>query len=149
MADRITNERLNDALIDLGRSLLQYAGESWPWTSEDEAGERETVQRLVAEQRETVLQLATLLDERAHRITYGQYPSDYTSLHYVALDYLLDQLAAQQQSLAEELSATAAELAGDEPARAAVAAAAEQAAQHQRELEGLIAQRNSPTAAAT
>lgn len=147
MADRINNERLNDALIDLGRSLLQYAGESWPWTSADEVGERAAVEKMVAEQRETVLQLAELLNERAHRITYGQYPSEYTSLHYVALDYLLDQLASQQQSLAEELSATAADLKSDEHAHAIVTAAAEQAARHQRELEGLIAQRKSPAAA--
>ena len=147
MADRINNERLNDALIDLGRSLLQYAGESWPWTSQDEAGEREAVERMVAEQRATVLQLAELLDERAHRITYGQYPSEYTSLHYVALDYLLDQLASQQQSLAEELTATAAGLTDDEHAHAIVTAAAEQAARHQRELEALIAQRKSPAVA--
>jgi uncharacterized membrane-anchored protein YhcB (DUF1043 family) len=144
-----TNERLNDVLIDLGRSLLQYVGESWPWTSDEEAAERDAVERMVAEQRDTVLQLAALLDDRKHRITYGQYPSDYTSLHYVALDYLLDQLAGEQRTLVKELSAAAEELASDGEARDLVAAAAEQAARHQRELEALIARRNAPAAAAT
>jgi hypothetical protein len=137
----LSSERLNDLLIDVGRSLLQYVGESWPWTSEDEEGERATVERIVAEQRATVLELATLLDERAHRTTYGQYPSEYTSLHYVALDYLLDQLVDQQQSLAAELGAAADEAAGDDAVHAVIAAAAEQARRHAGELAGLAAGR--------
>jgi hypothetical protein len=72
----LPSDRLNDLLIDVGRSLLQYVGESWPWTSEDEADVGTSVQRIVAEQRDTVLQLAELLDSRGHRIAYGQYPSE-------------------------------------------------------------------------
>ncbi|MFO1095562.1 MAG: hypothetical protein U0992_20005 [Planctomycetaceae bacterium] len=135
------SDRLNDLLIDLGRSLLQYVGESWPWASEEEAAEQTAVERMVAEQRETVLQFAALLDERGHRIAYGQYPSEYTSLHYVALDYLLDQLLDDQQYLADELTAAALESGDDEAARHVISAAADQAAGHHRELQELIAKR--------
>lgn len=132
----LPSDRLNDLLIDVGRSLLQYVGESWPWTSEDEADVGTSVQRIVAEQRGTVLQLAELLDSRGHRIAYGQYPSEYTSLHYVALDYLLDQLVAQQQDLAAELAGAAEEAAGDEEAHALLSSAADQARRHADELAG-------------
>jgi hypothetical protein len=137
----LSSDRLNDMLIDVGRSLLQYVGESWPWTSEDECDIRAAVERMVAEQRDTVLQIAMLLDERGHRITCGQYPSDYTSLHYVALDYLLDQLIAEQQDLAGELAGAVEEAAGDEEAHALLSAAAEQARCHANELAALAAGR--------
>jgi len=139
----LPSDRLNDLLIDVGRSLLQYVGESWPWTSEDEADVGASVVRIVAEQRATVLQLAELLDARAHRIAYGQYPSEYTSLHYVALDYLLDQLALQQQDLAAELSVAVADAAGDDEAHSLLTAAAEQARRHADELSALAAGRKS------
>jgi hypothetical protein len=90
-----------------------------------------------------VLQLATLLDDRGHRITYGQYPSDYTSLHYVALDYLLAQIAAQQQDLASELAGAATDAEGDEAAHAVLSAAAEQARRHVNELSALAAGRKA------
>jgi len=139
----LPSDRLNDLLIDVGRSLLQYVGESWPWSSEDESDIHTAVERMVAEQHDTVLQIAGLLDERGHRITYGQYPSDYTSLHYVALDYLLDQLIAQQQDLAGELSGVVEEAAGDEAAHALLSAAADQARRHAVELAALAAGRKS------
>jgi hypothetical protein len=139
----LPSDRLNDLLIDVGRSLLQYVGESWPWTSEDEADVRIAVETMVAEQRDTVLQLAGLLDDRAHRIIYGQYPSEYTSLHYVALDYLLEQLARQQQDLASDFADAAEESAGDEIALALLTHAADQARRHADELARLVATRKS------
>ncbi|MBL8851280.1 MAG: hypothetical protein JNG89_16480 [Planctomycetaceae bacterium] len=137
------SDQLNDLQIDLGRSLLQYVGESWPWTGEDETSERTVLERIIAEQKATVLQFATLLDERKHRIAYGQYPSDYTSLHYVALDYLLAQLVGQQRDLAADLSAAVDDAAGDNEAQSLLKAAAEQAGRHADELAALAAGRKS------
>ena len=137
------SDQLNDLLIDLGRSLLQYVGESWPWTGEEETAERATLERIVAEQKATVLQFATLLDERKHRIAYGQYPSDYTSLHYVALDYLLSQLVMQQRDLAADLSAAGKDAAGDEDVQPLLTSAADQARRHADELAALAAGRKS------
>lgn len=139
----LANDRLNDVLIEAARSLLQYVGESWPWTSDEEADERATVERIVAEQRETVQRLAELLDARGHLINWGSYPSEYTSLHYVALDYLLDQLVAEQQSLEDTFAAAALEAHGDAEAEQFLTGAAAQAARHRRELEALIAGRQS------
>ena len=54
----VSNFRLNDLLIDLGRSLVQYAGESWPWAPREEADEQAVVERIVAAQRESAHRVA-------------------------------------------------------------------------------------------
>ncbi|MCA9054969.1 MAG: hypothetical protein KDA75_14105 [Planctomycetaceae bacterium] len=117
MTDTASCARLNDLLVDLGRSLLQYAGEAWPWTSTTDAGElRSVVSRLGAFQRESVAAVAHLLDGEGHPIDFGVYPDEYTSLHYVSLRYLLDQLIVNEQALVEECRAVTSELEPNSPA---------------------------------
>jgi hypothetical protein len=106
----VTNSRLNDLLIDLGRSLLQYAGEAWPWTAAFDSGAaRQVIEQLGAEQRKSVEQIAKLLQERHHTVDFGVYPDEYTSLHYVSQRYMLDQLIVNERSLVEECDALARE----------------------------------------
>jgi hypothetical protein len=93
--------KLNDLLVDLGRSLLQYADESWPWSRSTDA-ERE-VRALAAQQREHVARLAELLAERGWPIDFGGYPTDYTDLHFLSLDFFLPRLAEAQASVVAEL----------------------------------------------
>lgn len=99
----MTNARLNDLLIDLLRSLIQYANEAWPWTADEAAVKAHgVIEEIGAEQRRSVQQIVNLLDERRHPVDFGVYPDEYTSLHYVSLDYLLDQLLVNQRALVEE-----------------------------------------------
>lgn len=141
MADLISNHRLNDLLIDLGRSLLQYVGESWPWTGYDEAGEQAAINTLVAEQKTSVQAIAELLVEREHFIDPGSYPTEYTSLHYVALDYLLNQLVQDQRELVEECAAASGEAHDDPEAGPLLAHIADQSVAHLKTLEELAAKR--------
>lgn len=97
------NGKLNQVLIDLGRSLLQYVGEAWPWTSPGHDADRAALDQLVARQKEQVARLTDLLLERGWQIDFGQYPVEYTDLHYVALDYLLGQLLVNEEGLVVEL----------------------------------------------
>ena len=145
MTDLIANHRVNDLLIDMGRSLLQYVGESWPWTGADAAGEKEVIDRLVAEQRQSVGRLAELLSRRGQVVNYGTYPTNYTSLHFVALDYLLDQLLAEQQELvvATDRIADIAFAQVDPEATELLAEIRDEAARHLRELEQLVKARKS------
>ena len=99
--------------------MLQYVGESWPWTRFDAGTERETIGRLVARQQEQVARLTSLLSIRRWTIDFGTYPTDYTDLHFVALDYLLAQLIESGRAFAVELEQTAATL-QDEQAAALV-----------------------------
>jgi hypothetical protein len=141
--DYIPNERLNELLILLGRSLLQYVGESWPWTAEHETQPREVINRLVAEQQESVAQIAEFLDERGHRITYGSFPTEYTSLHYAALDYLLTRLIADQREIFEEVGEARLEAEGDYDAELLLTGVSEQARRHLTELEQLARDREA------
>jgi hypothetical protein len=89
--------KLNDLLVDLGRSLLQYADESWPWATTAEATAEREVRALAARQRENVSQLADLLADRGWPIDFGGYPTDYTDLHFLSLDYLVGELVRHQK----------------------------------------------------
>lgn len=118
MTDSAACVRLNDLLINLGRSLLQYAGEAWPWSAARDGGDlRATVDRLRGMQGESVRALAELLAGEGHPVDFGVFPDEYTSLHYVSLRYLIEQLVANEQAIAAECRAVAAELEPRSPAR--------------------------------
>lgn len=107
-------DRLNDLVVDLGRSLLQYAQEAWPWTSAtDSDALHDVVNRVAREQQESVRELAEFLDAAGVPVDFGVYPFEYTSLHYVSLRYLLDQLVVNAEALTQECQAAAREAADD------------------------------------
>lgn len=131
-------DRLNDLLVDLGRSLLQYAQEAWPWTSATDSGQlRDIVQRLATEQQESVRELAEFLDANGYAVDFGVYPDEYTSLHYVSLRYLLDQLIVNAEALTQECQAAAREAMDDPDAGPLLARVAAREAAGLAELRAL------------
>ena len=107
MSENDTNHRLNGLLIDLEKSLLQYVGECWPWTSAHGRSIREDVQELVARQQSDATRLAQFLIERDHPLESGAYPTEYTRLHYTALAFLLGELDRNQSAIASRVQAVA------------------------------------------
>ncbi|WP_166819966.1 hypothetical protein [Thalassoroseus pseudoceratinae] len=99
MANSELHAHVNRLLIDLHRSLLQYVGECWPWTDNKSAEERAIIADLVVRQRRQIEQLADYLRESDWLTDFGSYPTEYTNLHYVALDYLLNQLVESEVAL--------------------------------------------------
>jgi hypothetical protein len=93
--------KLNDVLIDLGRSLLQYAAEGSLW-SRTAAGTAR-LQQLAQRQASHVARLAELLNGRNLPVDFGGFPTAYTDLHFVSLEYLLPQLIREQQEQVIEL----------------------------------------------
>ena len=91
----IPSAQLNALLIQIHRSLLQYVGEIWPWGSDVAA--QATVTRVVAEEQELTSRLSLLLEQRGHWLEWGVYPTNFTGLHYVSLDYLLKRLTVLQR----------------------------------------------------
>lgn len=142
-ANSISNNRLNDLLIDVGRSLLQYTSECWPWASAGEADTQRALDQMAAEQRDVVAALVDLLAERGHAIDFGTYPTEYTSLHYVAVDYLLSQLVANQQSVLKECEAAAAATAADDVAKSLLDDIVVSERKHLDDLRKLEAQRGT------
>lgn len=100
------NSLLNQLLINLCRSLLQYAGEAWPWIRLEDTWEREKVEELVARQQRGIGRLAELLAERDWPVDFGSYPTEYSDLNYIALDYLIEQLIANEEALIADLEET-------------------------------------------
>ena len=121
MAASALHDRLNDLLVDLRKSLLQYSQEAWPWSGQSGAEDvRQTLNRLAAEQEQSVADLVELLDSRGHAIDFGTYPDEYTSLHYVSVEYLLDQLTIHTTSLIEAYQSVPSEVAEDQEVSALV-----------------------------
>jgi hypothetical protein len=104
---------LNDVLIALHRSLLQYTSEAWPRTTAASAAALEAISVLAAEQAETVDRLTELLRDRGYPVSFSTYP-DFSRFNYVSLDYLLKQLIKDQQQVVAACEVAARELA-DEP----------------------------------
>jgi hypothetical protein len=106
MSNPATYSALNQLLIDLARSLLQYVGECWPWSGSATQDAQRKIEELVEIQKQQVGELAELLDDAGWTIDKGSYPTEYTDLHYVALSFLLDQLIQNQRELVDEAKRT-------------------------------------------
>lgn len=119
MAQIQHNALLNGMLVSLGRSLLQYTSECWPWVGVTETETQSVIDHLAGLQRQEVAAIAELLDERDWPVDFGTYPTDYTDLHFVALDFLLTRMIAGEQSLVADLE-EAAHTSVDDPQAAQV-----------------------------
>jgi hypothetical protein len=106
------NQRLNDVLIVICRSLLQFAAEAWPWTRETSNGALTDVDGLIAAQKTRIEKLSDLLDGRRWTIDFGAYP-DFTDLYYLSLEFVLPHLVANQQAVVKEIEAALPQCAGD------------------------------------
>lgn len=103
MRENVTTEQLSQLLVDLNRSLLQYAIDVWPWSSGKSADDvRNTIIRVASHQRVSVARLAEYLDAQGVRIDLGVFPDEYTSLHFVSVTYLVNQMLENQRELVAE-----------------------------------------------
>jgi len=93
--------KLNDLLVDLHYSLLQYVAETSPWSQKPQAAS--TVEQLAAQQQRHVARLVDLLRMRNWSIDFGTYPSEYTDLQYLSVEFFLPRLIAAQSAVVSEL----------------------------------------------
>ena len=107
MTNLPTESAINEVLIGLGRSFLQYVAESWPWVDESDRTIEEQVQVLAARQRQDVGELVQLLIGREWPIDFGTFPTEYTDLHFISLSTLFDWLQNGQRQIADRLAGTA------------------------------------------
>lgn len=112
----MTPQHLNKLFVLLHRSLLQYVGECWPWAA-DSGRDVETlaaVKGLVAKQKHDESLLSAPLSESGWPIDFGGYPTAFTDLQYLSLNYLLKQVVKCQTEIVAALD-TAAKSAADSP----------------------------------
>jgi hypothetical protein len=139
-----SNQALNQVLITLHRSLPAYLSFADPWVAYGNEEPRRILTRMVADKEQFVARLTALLDARRHTIDFGEFPMDFTSLHDVSLEYLLNQLVEHQRRDVQTIEATLGQLAGDAEGRALVEEILASSRRHLHSLESLTRQ---PTAA--
>jgi hypothetical protein len=98
LIDRQAYLLLQDVIRREGRSFLQYAGESFPWSAAKDKNLVERVRRLVAEERDGAARLSRFLAKNHLTPPYlGAYPAYFTSYNYLSVDKLLPLLVVHQK----------------------------------------------------
>lgn len=101
------DEQLNSLLVELNRSLLQYAFECWPYvTAGDPAADK--LRELAVIQQTDVGVLVDVLLERQWPIDFGTYPTEYTALQYNSIPSMVGPLKKSQQIALAKLDEVAA-----------------------------------------
>lgn len=98
--------RLNNVLIQMARSFLQYVAESWPWVSTETASVESQVRVLAARQRQDVSELAAFLAGREHFIDFGSFPTEYTDQQFLSLQALIGRMKASHQLVCSRIANT-------------------------------------------
>jgi hypothetical protein len=119
MANVQHNAKLNQLMIDIGRSLLQYVGHCSSWTSRSETAIADEFRSLVETQQHHVAELAELLTERRWTVDYGGFPATFTDLHFLSLKYLMKIIVVNQRAVLTELE-EASHICVDDPEAAAL-----------------------------
>lgn len=139
MPDPSHNARLNAALVRVYRSLLQYVDECWPWAAHDESAEQRAVRDMAHQQRGFVSGLVDLLAERGWAIDFSNFPTEFTDLHYVSLDYLVGKLIADETDLISFLEQSRSAITGDPSAAALLTHLIDAERRHVAKLRDLAA----------
>ena len=98
------NLRLIHRLIEMGStSLLQYVSEAVPWSADSAHVAIDQVCAIAREERAEVVRLTRQLQKRHLDLPkMGSFPSQFTTINYVTIDYLLPRLIAEgQRDIAE------------------------------------------------
>jgi hypothetical protein len=74
------------------RSLAQYLGESWPWTRRKHGAAQDLLRAIIDDERRWAARLADLIEQAGGVPAPGNYPTEFTELHYLALGFMLDRL---------------------------------------------------------
>src|SRR5438270_13964645 len=100
--DAASLQVLQEVLRREGRSVLQYVGDAFPWTTTDRTESLDRLQEIIHEERDALARLGQFL-YRNHAVppAPASYPVSFTTLNFVSLDLILKRLIAfQEQSLA-------------------------------------------------
>jgi len=139
VSDGATHHTLEALVRRLGRSLLQYLSEAYPWTTTSDSPILSEVKRMAEEERDLAAKLSRFLAMRRHTVAYlGAFPSSFTTLNFVALEFVLPKLVQFERSSLEALEKDLAAL-KDQEARKQAENILTLQQRHLHELEALAA----------
>ncbi len=106
---------LNNVLISLSRSFLQYVAESSPWVRLEATSVEHQIQVLASRQRQHVAEIVHVLVNREHPIDFGSFPTEYTDLQFLSLESMLSRMQNSMGLISSGLKSAAVSLqtAGD------------------------------------
>lgn len=98
-----TQTLLQDILRRESRSALLYTGEAYPWTTVSEETALASLRQIIAAERDAVTRLGQFLVRQRIPLPYlPPFPTSFTTINFLALDYLLPRLIEhERQSIAE------------------------------------------------
>ncbi|MBY0523347.1 MAG: hypothetical protein K2R98_08105 [Gemmataceae bacterium] len=147
MMDRVNALVVKSLAVRMGRSLLQYASDAYPWSSADEGGALTEIERMIrAEQKATASLILWLQRHHLPLPYFGPYPENFTRFNFVSLDYLLAILADHEQQATDATKRDLA-LLTDPEAIGLVQKVLEMDEQHVEVLKKLAAQQQPEPAA--
>jgi hypothetical protein len=139
VSDARSHAVLQDIIRRESRSLLHYVQDSFPWTTPGENAAWDHLRQLIDEENRALGDMVRyLIRQHATPPYLGSYPSDFTTLNYVSLEYLLPRLTADERQAVARLEADLAGMA-DPEARNHVQKHLEIKRRQLKMLEGMLA----------
>ncbi|HTU19935.1 MAG TPA: hypothetical protein VMG10_17865 [Gemmataceae bacterium] len=104
MIDPRTQTLLQDILRRESRSVLIYVADAYPWATATETKALTTLQQLIAAEREAVACLGRFLVRQRIPLPFlPSYPAHFTTINFLALDFLLPRLLEHERHAIAEL----------------------------------------------
>lgn len=113
MSDSANLQLLSDLFNRVRYNLLQYIGETWPWTGTGDQSRHEAFAGLVRRQQFSAERLASLLVERRAVVPGSNYPRDCSELHFVTLDFAKKRMIESVSAIVSALQDATSQLSDD------------------------------------
>src|SRR5580658_8170813 len=133
--DPQTVDRLHAIVRRETLSLLMYVGQAFPWTTVKQLGNLAELKRIIDEEKAAIASLGLYLARRRAPVPWlGSYPSDFTTVNFLSLDYILPRLVDFERSSLAQLEKDLPAI-HDTDARQQMAKLLQMKREHLRELE--------------
>ncbi|NIL98080.1 MAG: hypothetical protein GTO53_09775 [Planctomycetales bacterium] len=131
---------LNQLLVIHYRSLPMYLVDASPWTHRGDEKATEALHDIVTDQRQVCQRIADSVIQRGGIVAMGDYPTEFTDMNFLSLDYLVKRLIELQQQAIEAIGGLADRLWNDPPAQSLAKESLGAAKAHLQALQELTAQ---------
>jgi len=138
MTKQATIDALNQLLAIHYRSLPMYLTEAVPWTHNGDERATAAVDDIVTSHHAIVVRLADEIQNRNGVVDPGDYPAEYTDLHFLSLDYLLIEILASLDINIQAIQECARQLEDDRVGKALAEESLGTARGHRQTIDELL-----------
>jgi hypothetical protein len=102
--DPHTQTLLQDILGRESRSVLMYVAEAYPWTTSTQTKDLQALQEIIAGERQALAGFGRFLVRQRVPLPYlPSFPSHFTTINFLALDFILPRLIEHERRSLEAL----------------------------------------------